>query len=279
MRLQPLLTGTCKAPPAWLLRQEGRLGALRAFGFRVPRSDWVEIPIVAFLVEHPGFGPFLIDTGFHASVAVDPKQNLGRINAFFFKDIEMAQSDAVSHQLRARGIEPSSIGLVVMTHLHVDHASAIADFPQATFLLSRREWEAAVEPRGDTRGYVRRQFDHAFDYRLLDFDSPAADSFATFGRSFDVLGDGSVRLVYTPGHTSGHLSVILRLAGGEALVAGDAIYSMTTMRESHLPYNLADEHVFRRSLREIQLYAEQTPEAVIIPGHDLERWRELETSY
>lgn len=279
VRLHPLLTATCKAPPAWLLREEGRLEALRALGFGIPRSDWVEIPVVAFLVEHPGFGPFLIDTGFHASVAVDPKQNLGRINAFFFKDIEMAQSDAVSHQLRARGIEPGSIRLVVMTHLHVDHASAIAEFPQATFLLSRREWEAAVEPRGHTRGYVRRQFDHAFDYRLLDFDSPAADSFATFGRSFDVFGDGSVRLVSTPGHTSGHLSVVLRLAGREALVAGDAIYSMRTMRESHLPHRVVDEHVFRRSLREIQLYAEQTPNAVIIPGHDLEAWRGLNASY
>jgi N-acyl homoserine lactone hydrolase len=279
VRVHPLLTGTCKAPPGWLLAESGRLAGARAFGLGVPRSEWVEIPVVAFLVEHPGFGPFLIDTGFHASVAVDPKQNLGRINAFVFKGIEMSQSDAVSHQLRARGIDPASLGLVVMTHLHVDHASAIADFPAATFLLSRREWEAAVEPRGDTRGYVRRQFDHAFDYRLLDFDSSAADSFAGFGRSFDVFGDGSVRLVYTPGHTFGHLSVVLRAAGREVLVAGDAIYSMTTLRESRLPHLVADEHLFRRSLREIQLYAEQTPDAVIIPGHDLERWRELEPSY
>ncbi len=279
VRLHPLLTATCKAPPAWLLREDGRLGAVHALGFGVPRSDWVEIPVVAFLVEHPGFGPFLIDTGFHASVAIDPKQNLGRVNAFFFKGIEMTQADAASHQLRARGIEPSDVGLVVMTHMHVDHASAISDFPYATFLLSRREWDAAVEPRGTTRGYVRRQFDHAFDYRLVDFDSSAADSFATFGRSFDVFGDGSVRLVSTPGHTSGHLSVVLRLAGGEALVAGDAIYSMTTLREAHLPHMVADEHVFRRSLREIQLYAEQTPNAVIIPGHDLEAWRGLKASY
>jgi N-acyl homoserine lactone hydrolase len=279
VRLHPLLSAVCKGPPAWFLREEGRLGAMHAFGFRVPRSEWIEVPVVAFLVEHPGFGAFLIDTGFHASVAVDPKQNLGRLNAAFFKDIEMAQSDAVSHQLRARGIEPGSVRLVVMTHLHVDHASAISEFPAATYLLSRREWEAAVEPRGAVRGYVRRQFDHAFDYRLLDFDSSAADSFATFGRSFDIFGDGSVRVVSTPGHSFGHLSVVLRLAGREALVAGDAIYSLRTMRESHLPYRVVDEHVFRRSLREIQLYAEQTPDALIIPGHDMEAWRGLDESY
>jgi glyoxylase-like metal-dependent hydrolase (beta-lactamase superfamily II) len=279
VRLHPLLSAVCKGPPAWFLREEGRLGAMHAFGLRVPREEWIDVPVVAFLVEHPGFGPFLIDTGFHPSVAVDPKQNLGRVNAAFFKDIEMTQADAVSAQLRSRGIEPAALGLVVMTHLHVDHASAISDFPQATYLVSRREWKAAVEPRGATRGYVRRQFDHAFDFRLVDFDSSAADSFATFGRSYDVFGDGSVRVVSTPGHTFGHLSVVLRLAAGEALVAGDAIYSMRTMRDSHLPHRVVDEHLFRRSLREIQLYAEQTPDALIIPGHDMAAWRELAPVY
>jgi N-acyl homoserine lactone hydrolase len=280
VKLWPLLTATCKAPPAWIHREEGRLGGMHAFGIRVPRRDWIEIPIVAFLAQHPGFGHFLVDTGFHASVAVDPKQNLGRLNAAFFKHIEMLQSDAVSHQLRARGIDPHGIKLVLMTHMHTDHASAIADFPEATYLVSRREWEAATEPRAQTNGYVSRQFDHAFDYRLLDFDSSAADSFASFGRSFDVFGDGSVQVVSTPGHTFGHMSVVLRLAGGrEALIAGDAIYTLRTMRESILPYRLADEHLFRRSLREIQLYVEQTPDAVVIPGHDLDAWRALDTEY
>lgn len=273
--LHPLLCATCKGPPAWFEREQGRLAGLHAFGIRVPPERWREVPIIAFLVEHPGFGPFLIDTGFHASVAIDPKQNMGRLNAALFRDIRMEQTDAVSHQVRERGIDPRSIRLVLMTHLHPDHASAISDFPQATFLVSRREWEAAGEPRGSLRGYVRRQFDHAFDYRLVDFDSPAAVSFASFGRSYDVFGDGSVRLVSTPGHTRGHLSVVLRLRGREALVAGDAVYTMRTVRESVLPYRLADEHVFRRSLRELQLYLEQTPGALVIPGHDMEAWRAL----
>ena len=40
-----------------------------------------------------------------------------------------------------------------------------------------------------------------------------------------------------------------------------------------------DEHRFRRSLREIQLYAEQTPGAVILPGHDMAHWRTLAPVY
>ncbi len=73
--------------------------------------------------------------------------------------------------------------------------------------------------------------------------------------------------------------MILRLAGREALIAGDAIYTLRTLRESALPHQMADEHVFRRSLREIQLYAEQTPNALIVPGHDMTAWRALEPVY
>jgi hypothetical protein len=42
---------------------------------------------------------------------------------------------------------------------------------------------------------------------------------------------------------------------------------------------MADEHLFKRSVREIQLYVEQTPDAVVIPGHDLDAWRALGTEY
>ena len=168
--------------------------------------------------------------------------------------------------------------MVVMTHLHSDHASGISQFPDATFVVSDREWDAAGEG-GQLGGYFPRQFDHAFDWRLLDFEGEDADSFATFGRAFDLFGDGSVRLVFTPGHTAGHLSVVLRLKDREALIAGDAIYTMRTLRESALPSRMEDEHLFRRSLREIQLYAKETPDAVIVPGHDMERWSELEPAY
>jgi glyoxylase-like metal-dependent hydrolase (beta-lactamase superfamily II) len=279
VRLWPLMCATAKGPPGWFHRESGRMAGARALGIRVPRDEWIEFPIVAFLCEHPGFGHFLIDTGFHSSVAVDPKQNLGRVSSLAFKDIKMEPSQAVSHQLRARGIEPGRIKLVLMTHLHVDHASAISEFPAATFLVNRREWEAATEPRGSMRGYVTRQFDHAFDYRLLDFDSRESESFASFGRSLDVFGDGSVRMVSTPGHTLGHVSVVLRLNGREALIAGDAIYTMRTLTDSALPRMMADEHVFRRSLREIQIYAEQTPDALIVPGHDMSAWNALEPVY
>jgi N-acyl homoserine lactone hydrolase len=278
VRLHPLLCGRFLVPRPWLLREDGRLAWRRAFGIGLPRDEWIEAPVVAFCVEHPGAGPVLIDTGLHPSVAVAPRESFGRVAILGFRELAMRPEQAVPDQLRARGIDPRRVETVVMTHLHVDHASGIAEFPHSTFLVSDLEWEAATTQR-ETRGYVRRQFDHAFDYRLLDFNGPDSDSFASFGRSFDVFGDGSVRLVYTPGHSPGHLSVVLRLRGREALVAGDALYLRRTLDDGHLPWRMADEHLFRRSLRELQLYAEETPDALVIPGHDMQHWRTLEPVY
>ena len=126
---------------------------------------------------------------------------------------------------------------------------------------------------------MKRQFDHGFDYRLIDFDSNDANSFSGFARSFDVFGDGSVRVVFTPGHTMGHMSVVLRTAKGEVLVAGDAIFMHRTLDDDHLPHMLADEHLFRRSMREIRQYKKETPDALVIPGHDWEAWQKLDASY
>lgn len=278
VKLNPLLTAQMVGPPALFHREEGRLAGLKAAGIRVPRRDWLEVPVVAFLVEHPRAGKVLIDTGFHPSVAVEPGQAMGRLGGLVFKDVQMDSEQAIPAQLRARNITTAEIGTVILTHLHSDHASGIAEFADSTFVLSGREWDAAGHG-GPLDGYFKRQFDHAFDYRTLDFDGPESDSYATFGRSFDLFGDGSVVLVYTPGHTHGHLSVILRLSGREALIAGDAIYTMRTLRESHLPYRMADEHRFRRSLREIQLYVENNPDTLVIPGHDMEHWKTLDPSY
>jgi glyoxylase-like metal-dependent hydrolase (beta-lactamase superfamily II) len=223
-------------------------------------------------------GAILIDTGFHPSVAVKPQENLGRLSQFTFRDVQMKPEQAAPAQLRARGIEPSAVKVVLMTHLHIDHASAISEFPDSTFVVSAAEW-AAASSNGQFHGYVKRQFDHGFDYRLLDFEGPDAESFSGFGRSFDVFGDGSVRTVYTPGHTLGHMSVVLRTARGEVLIAGDAIYLRRTLDDTHLPYRTEDEHLFRRSLRELRQYASETPEALIVPGHDWKAWHELEAAY
>lgn len=275
--LHPMVCAYMDSPPDFMAMTGGRLKVVRqALG---SKDDWIRLPIVAFLVEHPGAGPIIIDTGFHPSVAVDPKQNLGRVYGRLYR-IHMTPEQALPAQLRAeKGIEPQDVRVAIMTHLHMDHASAISEFTSATYVLGMGEWRAFHSSRLALNGYVRHHVEHAVEYKEVPYDSPVIDSYSTFGRSFDLFGDGSVRLVFTPGHTHGHQSVILRLEGREALVTGDAAYFTRTIDDERRGWAMADEHRWRRSIGEIRLYRRENPDALIIPGHDPDAWSQLAPRY
>jgi glyoxylase-like metal-dependent hydrolase (beta-lactamase superfamily II) len=122
-------------------------------------------------------------------------------------------------------------------------------------------------------------YDFAFDYRTVSFDGPNVDSYSTFGRTFDLFGDGSVRLAFTPGHTYGHIAVICRLKERDLVIAGDAIYTLGQLGDAPPPPHPADPHTWRRSQQELKLFRRQYPQAVIIPGHDPEAWAALDDRY
>ena len=276
--VEPLDTGWFQVPQAWL-ESAGRLSTLRMLGIGTPRSKWWTIPVPSFLIHHPSAGPFLVDTGLHPSVTSKPSANLGRVITRFSRP-ELEAGKDIAAQLRARGLEAKDIKTVVMTHMHFDHTSAMSELGNASFVLSEPEWESAAHgSKQFARGYMPAHFDYAFDYRTVSFDGPNIDSYSTFGRTFDLFGDGSVRLAFTPGHTHGHMSVICHLSERDLVIAGDAIYTLGQLDEAAPPPRPEDPHTWRRSQQELKLFKRQYPQAVIIPGHDPEAWAALEDRY
>ena len=111
-------------------------------------------------------------------------------------------------------------------------------------------------------------------------DRGGIDSYASFGRTFDLFGDGSIHLAFTPGHTAGHISVICRLAKRDFVIGGDAMYFLAQLEgEVALPPRPFDAHNFRRSLQELRLFHRQFPEALITPGHDPDFYAKLGSRY
>ena len=104
-----------------------------------------------------------------------------------------------------------------MTHLHVDHTSGMRLLPKAEFTCSREEWVATRKRLAAAKGYIRHHLPPESRMRLIDFDQDG-ETYGVFSRTIDLLGDGSVRLISTPGHTIGHLSVLLRLTQGSLVL-------------------------------------------------------------
>ncbi len=276
--VEPMVAGRMNWPLSLMESPGGpflTLKLLRALATGKPPH---EIPIPAFLVRHPSAGAILVDTGLHPSIASDPKENLGSAGARADPRLESGQD--VPAQLRARGLGAGEIPIVIMTHLHLDHSSAISEFPQSTFIVSEAEWDDATRGgRPLLRGYRPSHYDYAFDYRTIDFDRVEVNSYATFGRTFDLFGDGSLRLAYTPGHSAGHQSVIARLSDRDFIIGGDAFYTLGQLTGSPLPPRPFDEHNFRRSLQELKLFQREFPQSIITPGHDPSFYAKLAKSY
>jgi N-acyl homoserine lactone hydrolase len=278
--VEPLSGGDVEFPAAGFEAPGGRFESLKTTGLFASREKaWWRVPCPAFLITHPSAGRILVDTSLHSSIAAKPQENFGRLAAWYARPRIEAGKDLPA-QLRERGADPRSIPLVLMTHLHMDHASGISEFGSSTIVMSDREWTAATTgSRPLARGYRPEHYDYAFDYRLIDFNGPRVDSYSTFGRTFDLLGDGSIRLAFTPGHTVGHMCVILRLSDRDFVIAGDAVYTWHQLEGGPRQPRPQDPHLWRRSLQELQLFHREYPQAVIVPGHDREQWSKLEAKY
>jgi N-acyl homoserine lactone hydrolase len=280
--LHPLLCAVMRGPKAWFERVEGRFAGLKAIGVGVPADEVIDVPIVAFLLEHPGAGPLLVDTGFHRVVAEGSSRarsrNLGTFGRLMARNMRMAPEQAIASQLRARGVDPHELAAIVMTHLHFDHASALPEFPGATVLVSKPEWDAAHARNPALHGYVPVHLDPQLSYRTLEF--AAGDHTAgPLARTLDLLGDGSITLVLTPGHTLGHVSLIIRLSGRDALLTGDAVYTMATLHDGARPWRAEDPKAFEQSVHSLASWSHEHPDALVIPGHDMAAWERLEESY
>ena len=278
--VEPIIAGHVNWPLPMMESPGGRFLTLRLLRTMMTGKPPLLVPCPAFLIRHPSAGSILVDTGLHPSISADPRENFGNLAARIAKP-QVGPSEDVASQLRARGIEAGQVAVVVMTHLHIDHSSAISEFPQSTFIVTETEWVAATTDRRPAlRGYHPAHYDYAFDYRTIDFNRGGISSYATFGRTFDLFGDGSIRLAYTPGHSAGHQCVIARLAQRDFVIGGDAFYTYRQLEGgAPLPPRPVDQHNFRRSLQELRLFRREFPHAIITPGHDPSFYEQLEDRY
>lgn len=278
--VEPIIAGTVTWPRTMMERPGGRFETLKLLRALLSGNPAATVPVPAFLVRHPSAGAILVDTGLHPSVATDSKENFGGLGTRVGNPALEAGKD-VPAQLRDRGLDAGEIPIVVMTHMHIDHTSAISEFPNSTFVVSETEWDAAATgPRPLLNGYRRAHYDYAFDYRTVDFNRSGIDSYATFGRTFDLFGDGSIRLAYTPGHSAGHMSVILHLSERDFVIGGDATYMQAQLDgDAPLAPRPFDAHNYRRSLQELKLFRREFPDAIVTPGHDPEFYAGLSARY
>jgi glyoxylase-like metal-dependent hydrolase (beta-lactamase superfamily II) len=128
--------------------------------------------------------------------------------------------------LRTAGFPAEQVTDVLCTHLHFDHVGWntrlvdgkwVPTFPQARYLFGRREWQHWTHLR-DTGGY------HHMDHLQDSIDPILAAELEEFIDA-DFRLTSEVSLISTPGHTPGHVSVLIESRGERAVITGDLMHS------------------------------------------------------
>lgn len=156
----------------------------------------------------------------------------------------------LTEALQQRGLRPSDIDLIVMTHAHWDHVQNFDLFPQAPLLLHPRERKYAQRPhRNDwaTPQWTGAAIETARIQEVMEGDEVAA----------------GVRVIELPGHSPGSIGLLVETAEGIAGVAGDTLHFAQVALSGRNPLVFWNEREANASIRKLLAAA-----TVIYPGHD-----------
>ncbi|MDD7931470.1 MBL fold metallo-hydrolase [Actinomycetospora straminea] len=227
--------------------------SLRYAAIAVDRRWAPWLPVNVVLIEHRR-GIVLVDTG----EAVDqPPGHFGcgdRVQESIYRRYlrlpVRAGADAPA-RLRALGVAPDAVDTVVLTHLHGDHTGNLPAFARAEVVVGPGEVEGypgATACRVTGRRLVRPRFEDG--------------GIAGFARSTTLVDDGSVRAVPLPGHTIGHLGVVVDGAR-PTVIAGDAALSYEQLRRRGTPGVARDRTENRRTQERLDTVARAGGQVVL----------------
>lgn len=168
-----------------------------------------------FLIQHPK-GWVLWDAGLSDELV---HQEEG-IAAWIF---HLSMKKTVMSQLEEIGIHPSDIDYFAFSHIHNDHTGNANYFKAAKLVMQEQEYNIAFNAE-------KRPFNYS-DYEELEHSETLK-----LNGDFDLFGDGKIQFISTPGHTSGHQSLLLKLENtGSIIISGDIAYYQKNYEQKGIP--------------------------------------------
>jgi len=235
-----------------------RIHALRVgemLGYPQPlitlRKGWteaVDIPLIMFVVVGDGVAPVVVDTGGPSEEVFEATRG----GAYGYR--RPAEEEPLA-QLARLGIRPEDVELVINTHLHWDHSTNNALFPNARIVVQRDELWDADHPLENTRSY----------YKAVDsLEAPLRDRLELVNGAAEIVP--GITVVPLPGHTGGSQGVLVQGRETRYLLAGDTIYSYANWPEHGQPIlsgNFTDMAAHERSFALMR-----SLNCEVIPSHD-----------
>ncbi len=207
-----------------------------------------------FVIRHPK-GTLLWDTGLGDALAAK------KGGADVAPGIHATVEHTLVEQLAAIGLKPADVTYVALSHTHVDHTGNVNLFGASTFILNKAEmaWASgpsAVSVMPDTLSVTKTA-----KTQMIDGDH-------------DVFGDGTVRILRTPGHTPGHQSLLVKLKKGYLVLSGDLYHFRDNRKQGRVPLFNVQRADTLASMNRIEKIVTNLKARLVIQ-HDPEDFRSL----
>jgi len=195
------------------------------------------IPVHGFLIKHPS-GAGLVDTGYGS------KDEILRE----YRTVVVPVAEA----LRKHDVDPSDIRWIINSHLHFDHCGQNAIFPHAPLYVQRGEYERRDDP----------------NYTVVEWANYSGAQWELLDGEREIVP--GVRVMTTPGHTTGHQSIRIDTTEGPAIMTGDACWTVGNFNGASIPEGtMEDLSLAERSLAKLR----QLKPAAVHFCHDNRTWR------
>jgi glyoxylase-like metal-dependent hydrolase (beta-lactamase superfamily II) len=205
------------------------------------RQD-VSMPVSCYLIRS-GDQVILFDAGLEASLFGRPQREEGQT---------LHLDRRLVDQLGAIGIDPAEVTTLIVSHHHGDHHGQADLFPNARLLMGAGD-VAVLRSESDKGGHAS----------WLNGDRPIEQISA----DRDLTGDGRLVVLFTPGHTPGHLSMLVKLARSSYILTGDLVHSRDQLTTRKPSGNHVDKVRGKAEIERVIALAEAN-KATIVVGHD-----------
>lgn len=257
--LTAFVTGWVKAPANILIDQKAP-----NLPDELKQSQWV--PSLAYAVQHPSLGVVIFDAGLQAG---DCDYGLRPI---YWVPCRNTAGQYLAAQLKQAGLEPEEIRYIIPSHFHGDHISGLKNlltYAQAPLLMTSAALKEIRSPLRAISGIPSVMMPSEMRAEIMD---GGWREDAELGESFDVFGDGSVKIFKTAGHTGGHISARVQTPDKTVLLAFDAAHIAANLDLGIPSGAVASQADALESLEMIRRLSESSPELVIVFGHEPAQW-------
>jgi N-acyl homoserine lactone hydrolase len=229
-------------------------------------------PINVYVIEHEK-GLVLFDTGQDRRSVADPDYFPGGIAGYFYRRLakfDIPEDGTLTEQLSAHGYDISDVRVAILSHLHQDHIGGLRELPPSAQIMAAATELAGVDKRFAVLDGLMR--DHiqlpGLNWVPISPQTVQDPSIAPFTHAHDVMGDGSLLLLPTPGHTPGSMSLLLRSEGFPGMLfVGDVTYDADLLAADRIP-GVGKPSGLHETTRRINQLALRYPDMPILAAHD-----------